>query len=277
MRSHPVLFALLAPSDVGTDDGNTPPGSLRPERRSGLGSPAVGCGAFLASTESAWREAECSFSVGAHVLALQWVRQALPGQAPGGDLSQVQCAPLDHGTQSCVGKRDGQSPVTFSEVSRSQVEPLSSCCSKEPSSAHRLALPVSFSVSLAPLSTLTRLRCCARPMICQLSDHSPSPVLNSAVMVGSDISASILLCGELRLNTKFLNSEGQRKGWFHSAEYIPPKRYPLSLSHSISSKKWVCWHVDCLQCFRTVVLEKTLENPLDRKDIKPVHPKGNQP
>ena len=32
-------------------------------------------------------------------------------------------------------------------------------------------------------------------------------------------------------------------------------------------KKW---------CFRTVVLEKTLERPLDCKKIQPVHPKGNQ-
>ena len=29
-------------------------------------------------------------------------------------------------------------------------------------------------------------------------------------------------------------------------------------------------------CFWTVVLEKTLENPLDCKEIKPVNPKGNQ-
>ena len=29
-------------------------------------------------------------------------------------------------------------------------------------------------------------------------------------------------------------------------------------------------------CFRTVVLEKTLESPLDSKAIKPVNPKGNQ-
>ena len=29
-------------------------------------------------------------------------------------------------------------------------------------------------------------------------------------------------------------------------------------------------------CFWTVVLEKTLESPLDRKKIKPVNPKGNQ-
>ena len=30
-------------------------------------------------------------------------------------------------------------------------------------------------------------------------------------------------------------------------------------------------------CFWIVVLEKTLESPLDNKEIKPVNPKGNQP
>ena len=30
-------------------------------------------------------------------------------------------------------------------------------------------------------------------------------------------------------------------------------------------------------CFQTVVLEKTLESPLDCKEVKPVNPKGNQP
>ena len=30
-------------------------------------------------------------------------------------------------------------------------------------------------------------------------------------------------------------------------------------------------------CFQTVVLEKTLESPLDSKDIKAANPKGNQP
>ena len=29
-------------------------------------------------------------------------------------------------------------------------------------------------------------------------------------------------------------------------------------------------------CFRTVVLEKILESPLDCKELKPVHPKGNE-
>ena len=31
-----------------------------------------------------------------------------------------------------------------------------------------------------------------------------------------------------------------------------------------------------IDAFETVVLEKTLESPLDCKEIQPVHPKGNQ-
>ena len=34
---------------------------------------------------------------------------------------------------------------------------------------------------------------------------------------------------------------------------------------------FTCW------CFWTVVLEKTLESPLDCKEIQPVHPEGDQP
>ena len=46
------------------------------------------------------------------------------------------------------------------------------------------------------------------------------------------------------------------------------------------SKFWEMDHKQCLAqknwCFQTVMLEKTLESPLDSKDIQPVHPKGNQ-
>ena len=46
----------------------------------------------------------------------------------------------------------------------------------------------------------------------------------------------------------------------------------------------VCmWELDCEEswapknwCFWTSVLEKTLESPLDCKEIQPIHPKGNQ-
>ena len=45
-----------------------------------------------------------------------------------------------------------------------------------------------------------------------------------------------------------------------------------------------CWELDHKEswamknrCLWTVVLEKTLDSPLDCKEIKPVNPKGNQP
>ena len=47
--------------------------------------------------------------------------------------------------------------------------------------------------------------------------------------------------------------------------------------------KTILWELDYKEnwapknwCFWTVVLEKTLESPLDCKGIQPVHPKGNQ-
>ena len=49
-----------------------------------------------------------------------------------------------------------------------------------------------------------------------------------------------------------------------------------------SDHVWM-WELDCAKswalknwCFWTVVLEKTLESPLDCKEIQPVHPKGVQ-
>ena len=44
-------------------------------------------------------------------------------------------------------------------------------------------------------------------------------------------------------------------------------KWELDYKESWASKNW---------CFRTVVLEKTLKDPLDCKKIKPVNPKGNQ-
>ena len=58
---------------------------------------------------------------------------------------------------------------------------------------------------------------------------------------------------------------------------------PSSQSHGFSSSHVWMWEVDYKEswapknyCFWTVVLEKTLESPLDSKEIQPVHPKGDQ-
>ena len=58
---------------------------------------------------------------------------------------------------------------------------------------------------------------------------------------------------------------------------------PYSQSYGFSSSHVQMWELDHKVswapknwCFQTVVLEKTLESPLDCKEIKPVNPKGNQ-
>ena len=58
---------------------------------------------------------------------------------------------------------------------------------------------------------------------------------------------------------------------------------PSSQSCGFSSSHIRMWELDCEGswaprncCFWTVVLKKTLENPLESKEIQPVHPKGNQ-
>ena len=58
---------------------------------------------------------------------------------------------------------------------------------------------------------------------------------------------------------------------------------PSSQSYGFSSSYVWMWELDYEEswalknwCFWTVVLEKTLESPLDSKEIQPVHPKGNQ-
>ena len=44
-------------------------------------------------------------------------------------------------------------------------------------------------------------------------------------------------------------------------------------------ESWTVKKAECQKnwCFWTMVLEKTLESPLDLKEIQPVHPKGDQP
>ena len=77
-----------------------------------------------------------------------------------------------------------------------------------------------------------------------------------------------------------------KKSYDKPKQHIKKQRHyfadkgPSSQSYGFSSSYvWMgelkCW-APKNWCFWTVVLEKTLESPLDCKDIQPVHPKGNQ-
>ena len=66
-------------------------------------------------------------------------------------------------------------------------------------------------------------------------------------------------------------------------KYYLANKGPCSQSYGFSSSHVWMWELDHKDgwalnnwCFWTVVLEKTLESPLDYKEIKPVNPKGNQ-
>ena len=70
-----------------------------------------------------------------------------------------------------------------------------------------------------------------------------------------------------------------KKQRYHFADKgLCSQSYGFSISHV---RVWELNHKEGWApknwCFQTVVLEKTLESPLDSKEIKPVSPKGNQP
>ena len=63
----------------------------------------------------------------------------------------------------------------------------------------------------------------------------------------------------------FVNKGPSNQGYGFSSGHV--WMWELDYKESWALKNW---------CFSTVVLEKTLESPLDCKEIQPVHPKGNQ-
>ena len=80
-----------------------------------------------------------------------------------------------------------------------------------------------------------------------------------------------------------------KKSYDQPRQHIKKQRYyfanrgPSSQNYGFSSSHVWMWELDSKEswvlkngCFWTVVLEKTLESPLDCKEIKQVNPKGNQ-
>ena len=68
-----------------------------------------------------------------------------------------------------------------------------------------------------------------------------------------------------------------------SRDITLPTKVPSGQGYGVSSGHVWMWELDCEEswapknwCFWTVVVEKTLESPLDFKEIQPVHPKVDQ-
>ena len=87
----------------------------------------------------------------------------------------------------------------------------------------------------------------------------------------------------LRTSTPWKKSYDQPRQHIKKQRHYFAKKGPSSQGYGFSSSQVWMWELDYKEsgapknwCFWTVVLEKTLESPLDCKEIQPVQPKGNQ-
>ena len=103
--------------------------------------------------------------------------------------------------------------------------------------------------------------------------------LGSKITVDGDCSPEIRRC--MILGRKAMtNLDSMLK----SKDITLPTKGQYSQGHGLSSNQVLMWELDHKEgrtlknwWFQTVVLNKTLESPLESKEIKPVNLKGNQP
>ena len=89
------------------------------------------------------------------------------------------------------------------------------------------------------------------------------------IFLGSKITADGDYSHEIKTLSPWKNYDKPRECIKKQRHYYA-NHGPSSESYDFSSSRLWMWELD------SVVLEKTLESPLDYKEIKPVHPKGNQ-
>ena len=84
-------------------------------------------------------------------------------------------------------------------------------------------------------------------------------------------------------NTPWKEGYDQPRYHIQKQRHYFANKGPSSQGYGFSSGHVWMWALDCEEswvpknwCFWTVVLEKTLESPLDCKEIQPVHSKGDQ-
>ena len=83
--------------------------------------------------------------------------------------------------------------------------------------------------------------------------------------------------------TPWKESYDQQRQHIKKQRHYFTNKGPSGQGYGFSSGHVRMWELDCEEnwapknwCFWTMVLEKTLESPLDCKEIQPVHPRGDQ-
>ena len=140
------------------------------------------------------------------------------------------------------------------------------------------------SVKLGLKSTFRKLRSWHLVPSLHGKDGKTMETVSDFIFLGSKITVDGDCCHEIKrhlcLGRKAMtNLDGilKSRGIILLIKVLPVKSYGFSSCHV-----WM-WELDFKEswvlnnwCFWTVVLEKTLESPLDTKETQPVHSKGNQ-
>ena len=100
------------------------------------------------------------------------------------------------------------------------------------------------------------------------------------IFLGSKITADSDYSHEMKTLTPWKESYDQPRQHIKKQKHYFVNKGPSSQGYGFSSSHVWMWELDYKEswvpknlCFWTVMLEKTIENPLDFKEIQPVHPK----
>ena len=114
-------------------------------------------------------------------------------------------------------------------------------------------------------------------------DRETMEIVIDFLFLGSKITAGGDYSHEIKTLALWKKIYDQPRQQFKKQRHYFVNKGPSSQSYGFPSSHVWMWEMDHKEgwvlknwCFWTVVLEKTLESPLDYKGIKPVNPKDNQ-
>ena len=114
-------------------------------------------------------------------------------------------------------------------------------------------------------------------------DGETMEIVTDFIFLGSKITADGDSSPEIKSLTPWKDSYDQPGEHIQKQRHYFANRGPPSRGYGFSSGHVWMWELDCEEswapknwCFWTVVLDKTLESPLDCKEIQPVHSKGDR-
>ena len=103
------------------------------------------------------------------------------------------------------------------------------------------------------------------------------------IFLGSKITADGDCSHQIKIFTPWKESYDQPRQHIKKQRHYFANKGPSSQDYGFSSGHVWMWELDYKEswapknwCFWAVALEKTLESPLDCKEIQPVHPKADQ-